>query len=90
MPRTNKFTNFPASYNEAFDTLYELWIIFEIMNYLEEKGMRFIAILDDRDKFAGFKIQSNDVIFNLQYQNKCVGWTKSVSNPDFTIQIEKF
>ena len=86
---SKRFTNFPADHTESFDTMYELWIIFEIMAYLQKNGMQLITILEnDKKKFAGFKIRSNDVIFRLNYQGRYDGWTEYESNPDFTVQIE--
>ena len=85
---SKKFTNFPASQEKSFDTMYELWIIFEIMAYLQKRGMQFITILEQNNEFAGFQIRSRDVIFNLNYQRSYTGWTEHASNPDFTIQIE--
>ena len=86
---SKKFTNFPAGHKKSFDTMYELWIIFEIMAYLQKNGMQFIATLeDDEKKFAGFKIRFNGVVFRLRYQGKYHGWTGYMSNPDFTIEIE--
>ena len=82
-----KFTNFPASHKKSFDTMYELWIIFEIMAYLQKKGMQFITTLEHNNEFAGFKIRSGDVVFKLNYQGRYTGWTERTSNPDFTIQI---
>ena len=85
---SKKFTNFPAGHKKSFDTMYELWIIFEIMAHLQNNGMQFIATLENNEKFAGFKIRSNGVVFRLSYQGKYRGWTGYMSNPDFTIEIE--
>ena len=82
-----KFTNFPASHKKSFDTMYELWVIFEIMAYLQKRGMQLVTTLYDDNIFAGFKIRSNDVVFKLNYQRRYTGW-RCNSNPDFTIQIE--
>ena len=84
---SKEFTNFPVNHKKSFDTMYELWIIFEIMAYLQKRGMQFITSLEHNNEFAGFKIRSNDVVFKLNYQGRYTGWTERVSNPDFTIQI---
>ena len=84
-----KFRNFPAEHEKSFDTMYELWIIFEIMAHLEKKGMQFITTLESNtNAFAGFTIRYKDVVFNLNYQKDYTGWTDYDSRPDCTVQIE--
>lgn len=86
---TEKFTNFPIDHKKSIDTMYELWIIFEIVTFLvEKKNVQFLSILERGEgKFAGFQLKTNDVVFNLNYQSKKVGWTGQESEPDFNIEI---
>lgn len=87
---TKNFTNFPIGHEKSIDTMYELWIIFEIVTFLvEKKKVQFIKILErDNGNFAGFQLKLNDTIFNLSYQSTKTGWSGHESNPDFTIEIE--
>lgn len=86
---TEKFTNFPIDHEKSIDTMYELWIIFEIVTFLvEKKNVQFLSVLERGEgKFAGFQLKMDGVIFNLNYQSKKTGWTGEASEPDFNIEI---
>jgi len=85
---SQEFTNFPIEHEKSIDTMYELWIIFEMVTYLEKQGIVFIQPLEKNGNFAGFKLKLEDVVFNLNFQSRHSGWTEHISEPDFTIQIE--
>ena len=85
---SQEFTNFPIEHEKSIDTMYELWIIFELVTYLEKQGVVFLKAIEKDGNFAGFRLKINDVVFKLNYQGRHSGWTEYVSEPDFTIQIE--
>jgi hypothetical protein len=84
------YANFPIDHEKSIDKMYELWIIFEILNYLvEEKQVKLLKTLHRGvDRFAGFQLQLDNIVFNLIYQYKTRGWSQEESEPDFVIQIE--
>jgi len=85
---SQEFTNFPIEHEKSIDTMYELWIIFEMVTYFEKQGIVFINALEKNGNFAGFKLKLENVVFNLNFQGRHSGWTEYVSEPDFTIEIE--
>ncbi len=85
---SQEFTNFPIEHEKSIDTMYELWIIFELVTYLENQGILFLNALEKEGKFAGFRLKLYNVVFSLNFQGQHSGWTKYFSEPDFTIQIE--
>jgi len=85
---TEKFTNFPMDHKESIDTMYELWIIFEMVSYfIESKDVQLVQVLKKDSKFLGFQLKHDDLVFNINYQYEKKGWTGTESNPDFTVQI---
>lgn len=86
---TEKFTNFPIDHEKSIDTMYELWIIFEMVTFfVEKKNVQFLSVIERGEGvFAGFRLKMNDIEFALNYQSKKIGWTGHESEPDFNIGI---
>jgi hypothetical protein len=84
------YANFPIDHEKAIDKMYELWIIFEILDYMvEKKQVKFLKTLyRNENAFAGFQLRLDNTVFNLIYQYRTKGWSQEESEPDFVIQVE--
>jgi len=87
---TRNYADFPIQHEHSMDTMYELWIIFEMLNYFQiQKGVKVVSQLENSaGKFAGFELEIENKRIQLNYQDERTGWTSEISRPDFTIQID--
>ena len=85
------FTKFPWEHEETIDTMYELWIIFEMISYFEHEQNVKIGeqIKNSEGEFRGFKLSFGDKDFELLYQKYITDLPYGrAENPDFIIKIE--
>jgi hypothetical protein len=77
-------TNFPLEKTRALDVMFELWILFEILDYLSTYlGAKIIK----SSSLDHFRICFNDIIFDLYYQPKYQGWALK-GEPYYTIEVK--
>ena len=76
-------TNFPIDRRENLDTMYELWVLFELLDYLQiYEGATIWS-----DKFPrSFVISVQDIDMTLFYEKEYAGWAVG-AQPDFSIEI---
>jgi hypothetical protein len=88
---TERFIRGPANYRvdrtEDVDTMYELWILFEFMRYLQTKHTISFQHIIDNGKFHGFEIIFNEKRIRLKYQESYTGQLHERNNPDYTFEI---
>ncbi len=85
-----KYLEFPIRHKRSLDTMYELWIFFEMLNYFkEQKNVKVLSSLKNTKKeFAGFELEIENKSVKLKYQDYKTGWANVDSNPDITLEIE--
>ena len=85
-----KYLEFPIKHERSLDTMYELWIFFEMSNYFkEQKNVKVLSSLKNtKNNFAGFELEIENKKVNLRYQYEEVGWTEIKSNPDIVLEID--
>jgi hypothetical protein len=85
-----KYGEFPIQHERSLDTMYELWIYFEILNYF--KNQNDVKILSSMKNssggFAGFEIEMLGKKLKFKFQDDRTGWTGEKSTPDFTIEMD--
>ena len=80
-----KYSRFPITENKNIDTIYELWIIFEIANFFERRLCRLVEVTkNEHGEFRGFKFEYNKKNFFLNYQKTMYGWANK-GTPDIVI-----
>lgn len=73
-------TNFPLEKTKALDVMFELWILFEILDYLSTYlGARIIK----SSSLDRFTIRITDITFDLRYQPKYQGRSHEFFYPLF-------
>jgi len=77
-------TNFPIDRRENLDTMFEVWVLFEFLDYLSNKG----AIVDAESYPERFTIKMDGLNFNVYYEKNYQGWAIR-AKPDFTIEIDE-
>ena len=92
-----KTSSRPITAIEAQDYMFEAWIFFEMLDYVEkQKGIRCHLTfgkykeyreLDENDpnRFFKFKLDGADVIF--YYEKKYINWLDTDNFPDFTVTV---
>ncbi|WP_148680798.1 hypothetical protein [Candidatus Nitrososphaera gargensis] len=79
-------TNFPIDRLQNLDTMFEVWILFEFLDFLRNKG----AVIDSSSfrKDKGFSIVFDGIEFRLFYEKEggYLGWASNAF-PDFTIEV---
>jgi hypothetical protein len=83
-------TDFPWQEQESVDTMFELWILFEMVSYFEDKKNVRIVKQEKNGKgnFAGFRMNFNGINFALLYEEQITKNTfEQTSKPDFIIKI---
>ena len=85
-----KYKEFPIQHERSLDTMYELWIYFEILNYFKnQNNVRILSSLKtDSGGFTGFEIEFLGKKLKFNYQDNRIGWTGVKSTPDFTIEMD--
>ena len=85
-----KYAEFPIQHERSLDTMYELWIYFEILNYFKnQKAVRILSSLKHTDGgFGGFELEILNKQLKFIYQADRTGWTHEKSTPDFTIEMD--
>ena len=85
-----KYTEFPIRHKRSLDTMYELWIFFEMLNYFkEQKSVKVLTPLKNtKNGFAGFELEIKSKKVKLKYQYEKTGWAGVLSNPDIILEIE--
>jgi len=79
--------NFRIEKTQDVDTMYELWILFEIMRHLDSKFiMTYQPIVESKNKFHGFEISIDGKKFKLKYQESYSGQIHERNTPDYTIE----
>ncbi len=82
--------NFRIERTQDVDTMYELWILFEIMRYLDSNFiMDFQPIVESKNSFHGFEITLNGKKFKLKYQESYPGQIHAIQRPDYTLERTK-
>lgn len=80
-------TNFRLDKVEDVDKMYELWILFELVRYLDEKYIiKFKPIIESKNQFHGFEITINNKTFQLKYQESYPGQVHESHEPDYTFE----
>ena len=77
-------THFPLDHIENLDTMYELWILFEILNFFKEKKFTINILKFPRE----FEIEKSSKKFTFYYEKWYKGWSSVGAHPDFTVEIE--
>jgi len=79
--------NFRIERTQDVDTMYELWILFEIMRHLDSNFlMDYQPIVESKNNFHGFEIKVNGKKFKLKYQESYPGQVHERNTPDYTIE----
>ena len=77
-------THFPMDHIENIDKMYELWILFELVDFVRNEGAT-ISIM----KFpTEFKIEDGRNTYTIFYQKRYPGWSSVHAVPDFTIESD--
>ena len=65
-----QLTDFPWHEQKSIDTMFELWILFEMTSYFEEeKNVRIVKQEKNTDgNFAGFRMNFDGINFKMLYQ----------------------
>lgn len=79
------YWKFPLRHEKSLDILYEMWVLFEMIAFLDSQGVEIRPL--EKGKFSGFKIRILDTDISLRYQPSYFGWTDVKSEPDFTFEI---
>jgi len=91
-------TSRPITSIEAQDYIYEAWIFFEILNFIEKKkGIRCYLKLepykkgkDELERFFSFKINGTEIRFYYEkFFPASETWTGYLEKPDFSVMIGK-
>ena len=87
-----KTSSRPITAIEAQDYMFEAWIFFEMLDYVEkQKGIRCHLTFGkyqksiDPNRFFKFKLDGADVIF--YYEKKYINWLDTDNFPDFTVTV---
>lgn len=79
--------NFRIERTQDVDTMYELWILFEIMRHLDSNFiMNYQSIVESKNIFHGFEITLNAKKFKLKYQESYLGQVYERNVPDYTVE----
>jgi hypothetical protein len=80
--------NFRVENTQDVDTMYELWILFELMRHLDTAyHMEYEPIVESGRTFHGFAIKVNNKRFNLKYQESYPGQVHAGHVPDYTLEL---
>ena len=85
-----QLTDFPWQEKETVDTMFELWILFEMISYFEDKKNVMIVKprKNPKGNFSGFDMNFEGNDFALLYQKTITEKTFDLnSEPDFLIEI---
>jgi len=75
-------TNFPLDKTKSLDMMFELWVVFEILDYLvESKGATVNKLRGNR-----FGVNIDGIAFELRYQPGYHGWALK-GEPDYSIEV---
>jgi hypothetical protein len=88
------YTKIPWEHEKTIDTMYELWIIFEMLSYFEnKKNVKVLEqIKNEKGHFAGFNLSFEGKTFKLLYQEKFPASTSHfghAAEPDFVVKINQ-
>jgi len=85
-----RYSEFPIKHEHSLDTMYELWIYFEIVNYFKnQKDVKILSSLKHTDGgFAGFELEILNKKLKFKFQYDKLGWINEKSKPDFVIEID--
>lgn len=76
-------TSFPLDHIENIDTMYELWILFELLDYLRNEGSSITI-----NRFPSeFRVSKGEIEYTLFYEKRYAGWSTVYAVPDFTIEV---
>ena len=78
-------TKFPVNNVKSLDTMFEIWVLFELLDFLTLHLSAKITKMSY--SLNHFKITLNDCKFDLFYQKKYSGWARE-SEPDYTIEVD--
>lgn len=79
-------TNFRIERTEDVDTMYELWILFELMRYLDTTNViQYEPIIEKNRTFHGFSLKIGTKRINLKYQETYPGQIYN-TKPDYTLE----
>lgn len=76
-------TCFPLDHIHNIDTMYELWILFEMLDFFRSQG----AIVTISRFPREFSIVTDNSKCTLFYEKKYEGWSSVGALPDFTIEV---
>jgi hypothetical protein len=82
---SNLSTRFPLDHIENIDKIYEIWVLLEILDFLNQRGFE-ITIVRFPDEFA---VSRGSVNFRVHYEKTYHGWGHIGAKPDFTIEKEE-
>ena len=75
-------THFPLDHIENIDRMYEIWILFELLDFLRSKGYTINIVEFPRE----FNVSKSGESFSLHYEKRYLGWSSVAALPDFTIE----
>ena len=85
--RYSDLAPFTFQHTKGFDTMFELWVLFEMMYYIKKMPATQIKPFIESNNLKRFKFKINDHIFTLHYEKKYddvqIG---SEVTPDYTIE----
>ena len=89
-----KTSSRPITAIEAQDFMFEAWIFFEMLDYVEkQKGIECHLVFgkrtkgQDPERFFKFKLDGADVIF--YYERAYTNWLDTTNLPDFTVTVNE-
>lgn len=82
--------NFRVENTQDVDTMYELWILFELMRHLDTAyHIEYDPIVESDRSFHGFEVKINNKKFKLRYQESYPGQVHIINTPDYTLELSK-
>lgn len=96
MNRYQDLANFTFENIEDFDTMFELWILFEFVNHMKKYNNTNSIPIIKKNKLKGFKIQLDEkelFLYHEKYYRVPIGKKEGLNNPqnqinpDFTIEF---
>jgi len=76
-------TTFPLDHIHNVDKMYELWILFEFLDFLRSQGSNITIKRFPRE----FIISTGQYEYTLFYEKRYEGWSSFGALPDFTIEV---
>lgn len=75
-------TNFPIDRRQNLDTMFEVWVLFELLDYLATHEGAIVTIETFPRRFT---VSARGVVFTIFYEKEYKGWAIN-ARPDFSLE----